>query len=318
MRHGLRAVYNPYRILFWQGSRASQEESSSLGNYGMSINILVAPASAPQRLPPIIPCRPSRRYRSESLADQILKYVSDAGANPTGRWELVQALAPDDGSASTAEMKSRRAEVLQEIEALIRAGRLVRLGRLAVKLPSSPGEEADSLWPRVQAGYAARLRGCAELRGCVEVNLITDSRKRRPSSDEWHDHGRLAHQAVSFENKRGNSDWTRQCGYACLLDLRGVRAEPFGKRIFFMESPIDPTKRALQSSRVTLRRYLDSPFPTRGWGWNPFRQPVVGGQVSYVSGFWGLSGGSLPRAVGEDLGSVPSLKSAAALVSPAY
>ena len=155
-------------------------------------------------------------------------------------------------------------------------------------------------------------------RGCAEVNLIKDTRKRRPSSDEWHDHGRLAHQAVSFENKRGNSDWTRQCGYACLLDLRGVRAEPFGKRIFFMESPIDPTKRALQSSRVTLRRYLDSPFPTRGWGWNPFRQPAVWGQVAYVSGFWGLSTGSLPRAVGEDLGSVPSLKSAAALVAPAY
>ena len=113
----------------------------------MSINILVSPPSAPQRPPPVILSRSSRRHQPETLADQILKYVSDAGANPTGRWELVRSLGPSEGSASTEELKNGRVEVLHEIEALIRAGRLVRLGRLAVQLPPRPGEAATP-WPR--------------------------------------------------------------------------------------------------------------------------------------------------------------------------
>ena len=75
------------------------------------------------------------------------KSFSDAGANPTGRWELVRSLGPSESSSSPEELKNGRGGVLQEIEALIRAGRLVRLGRLAVKLPSAPGEVTNPCAP---------------------------------------------------------------------------------------------------------------------------------------------------------------------------
>ncbi len=232
------------------------------------------------------PVQPPRQVQE---SDPVLDEIVRLGPGPVGRWELIEALEPDLGG-DRRDLRRRRAALLNQIEGLVRQGRLVKLGRYRLVRPNF---RAASMLGAADARYQ-RQRNEAP-----RANRITRPGKRTARDGNTNSDGRALKQPNPVPKANPGNKLIVNCLPAQTPLLKPPKPSPTSAEISEAARALGKRRGLkkrwsgyVKGERVWRGREIELPDGTRAYAYGALRGMVV----------WSFDPMRLPGGDGEPLG----------------